>query len=125
MVVRVLNAFLPSYFAPLAAGAFATPKRPFTTGQCAVGVVEELGDGASGPVAGQMVYCDMYLESPGVGVDRDYGFIGCFGPGPDAARMPERWPNGTFAEFVLLPRECLVPVPESIEALPAVLCRLG
>ena len=124
-VVRVLNAFLPPYFGPLAAGEFATPKRPFTTGQCAVGVVEELGEDASGLAAGQMVYCDTYVESPGVGVDRDYGFIGCFGPGPDAARMLERWPNGTFAEYVLLPRECLVPVPESVEALPAVLCRLG
>lgn len=35
-----MNAFLPPYFAPLAAGDFSTPKRPFTTGQCAVGVVE-------------------------------------------------------------------------------------
>lgn len=125
VVVRVLNAFVPSYVALLAAGVFSTPKRPFTTGHCAIGVVDEPGEGASGLAAGQMVYCDMYLESSGVGVDRDYGFIGCFGPGPDAARMLERWPNGTFADYVLLPRECLVPVPESVETSPAVLCRLG
>ena len=125
VVVRVETAFLPTYFASLAAGAFEIPKRPFTTGQCAIGVVEEVGDAASGIIPGQRVYCDMYLESPGVGVDRDYGFIGCFGPGPDAGRMLERWPDGTFAEKVLLPRECVVPVSDRVEIAPAVLCRLG
>lgn len=125
VVVRVETAFLPTYFASLAAGTFKTPKRPFTTGQCAIGVVEKVGDAASGIAPGQQVYCDMYLESPGVGVDRDYGFIGCFGPGRDASRMLEHWPDGTFAEKVLLPRECVVPVPDQVEVTPAVLCRLG
>ena len=125
VVVRVESAFLPTYFAALAAGDFATPRRPFTTGQCAIGVIEAVGEGASGITPGQRVYCDMFFASSGVGVDRDYGFIGCFGPGPDASRMLERWPNGTFAEKVLLPRECIVPVPEQIEVVPAVLCRLG
>ena len=125
VVVRVESAFLPTYFAALAAGDFATPRRPFTTGQCAIGVIEAVGEGASGITPGQRVYCDMFFASSGVGVDRDYGFIGCFGPGPDASRMLERWPNGTFAEKVLLPRECVVPVPDQVEVAPAVLCRLG
>jgi len=37
----------------------------------------------------------------------------------------ERWPNGTFAETVLVPRECVVPVPVQVAVVPAVLCRLG
>jgi D-arabinose 1-dehydrogenase-like Zn-dependent alcohol dehydrogenase len=125
VVVAVEAAFLPRYFESLAAGAFETPKRPLTTGQCAVGRVEKVGIGVSGIAPGQRVYCDMYLESPGVGVDCDYGFIGCFGPGVDSSRLLERWPDGTFAEKVLLPRECVVPVPEQVEVLPTVLCRLG
>jgi alcohol dehydrogenase len=125
VVVGVEAAFLPSYFAALAAGAFETPKRPFTTGQCAIGLVEKVGDGVSGIVPGQRVYCDLYLETPGVGVAEDYGFIGCFGPGENASRLLERWPDGTFAEKVLLPRECVIPVPDQVKVVPAVLCRLG
>lgn len=125
VVVGVEAAFLPTYFASLATGPFETPRRPFTAGQCAVGIVEKVGIGVSGIAVGQRVYCDMYLESTGVGVDSDYGFIGCFGLGVDASRLLERWPDGTFAEKVLLPRECVIPVPEQIEVVPAVLCRLG
>ncbi len=126
VVVRVEAAFLPTYFAALVAGAFpVTPARPFTTGQCAIGVVESVGDGVSGALVGRQVYCDLYLESPGVDVPRDYGFIGCFGPEPDARRMLDRWPDGSFAQKVLLPRECVVPVPADIGVAPAVLCRLG
>lgn len=125
VVVAVENAFLPTYFKPLAEGLFQTPRRPFTTGQCAVGRVAEVGAGITDVTPGQRVYCDLYLETPGSGVAEDYGFIGCFGLGAASTRLLESWPDGSFAEKVLLPRECLVPVPEEIEAAPAVLCRLG
>jgi len=126
VVVRVEAAFMPTYIGQLLDGVFpVTPRRPFTTGHCAVGIVEAAGEGVGDNLVGRRVYCDMYLESPGVGVPRDYGFIGCFGVGPDAQRLLDRWPDGTFAEQVLLPRECVVPIPAQIDTEPAVLCRLG
>ena len=126
VVVRIEHAFLPTYIAALAEGVFAyTPPRPFTAGHCAIGVVESAGAGVEPAIAGRRVYCDLYLESQGVDAPGDAAFIGCFGPEPAAGTLLERWRNGTFAERVLLPRECVVPVPEDIGVAPEVLCRLG
>jgi len=126
VVVRVEAAFMPPYIGDLVAGKFPiTPARPFTTGHCAVGVVESVGPDADDSLAGRRVYCDMYLESPGIGARREYGFIGCFGPWPESMRLLARWPNGSLAERVLLPEECVVPVPAEVTVAPAVLCRLG
>jgi len=126
VVVRVEAAFMPPYIADLAEELFPiTPARPFTTGHCAIGIVEAAGEDVDGSLVGRRVYCDMYLESSGTGVDREYGFIGCFAPWPEGRRILERWPDGTLAERVLLPRECIVPVSEEIAVEPVVLCRLG
>src|SRR5262245_65015893 len=78
--VRVKAAFLPPYFEHLPSGGWLTPPRPFTPGQCAIGIVEETADPTSPLRRGQSVYCDMYIEGPGA--EADYGFIGCFGLTP-------------------------------------------
>lgn len=121
--VRIQAAFLPPYFEGLPSGAWLTPPRPFTPGQCAIGVIEELDPGITHLKPGQQVYCDMYVEGPGP--EADQGFIGCFGINPDAARHLARWPNGTFAEEFIGPEHCFTPIPEGIDASPEVLCRLG
>ena len=41
---RIEAAFLPPYFEHLPEGSWSTPPRPFTPGQCAVGIVEEGAD---------------------------------------------------------------------------------
>lgn len=121
--VRIESAFLPPYFEHLPSGAWSTPPRPFTPGQCAVGVVEEVADPDSPLRVGQRVYCDMYIEGPGA--ETDHGFIGCFGLAPGAARHLRKWPNGTFAEEFVGPEHCFTPIPEGIGAGPELLCRLG
>lgn len=122
--VRVEAAFLPPFFGALPSGGWATPPRPFTPGQCAIGIVEEAADD-SALVCGQRVYCNMYIEGPGSRRRTEYGFIGCFGVGPATGRLLAQWPDGTFAETVVLPDRCLVPVPDSIDIEPAILCRAG
>lgn len=121
--VRIEAAFLPPFFEHLPGGGWATPPRPFTPGQCAIGVVEELSPGIAGLRVGQRVYCDMYIEGPGA--EADHGFIGCFGVAPGAARHLAAWPNGTFAEEFVGPEHCFTPVPDTVKAAPEILCRLG
>lgn len=121
--VRIEAAFLPPYFEHLPGGGWSTPPRPFTPGQCAVGVVEEVADPASPLRVGQSVYCDMYVEGPGA--EADHGFIGCFGLAPGAARHLAKWPDGTFAEEFVGPEHCFTPIPDGITMGPEILCRLG
>lgn len=121
--VRIRAAFLPPYFADLPGGAWRTPARPFTPGQCAIGVVEEAADPGSPLQPGQTVYCDMYID--GSGAVPDHGFIGCFGLAPGAERHLAAWPNGTFAEEFVGPEHCFTRVPDGVVAAPEVLCRLG
>lgn len=121
--VRIEAAFLPPYFEHLPSGGWSTPPRPFTPGQCAVGVVEEVADPASPLRVGQRVYCDMYVE--GTGAEPDHGFIGCFGLAPGAARHLAKWPDGSFAEEFVGPEHCFTPIPDGIAAGPEILCRLG
>ncbi len=121
--VRILAAFLPPYFAGLPSGGWLTPAHPFTPGQCAIGVITELDPAIGHLKIGQRVYCDMYVEGPGP--EADQAFIGCFGINPPAARHLADWPNGTFAEEFVGPEHCFTAIPDSITALPEVLCRLG
>jgi threonine dehydrogenase-like Zn-dependent dehydrogenase len=121
--VRIQAAFLPPYFEHLPSGSWQTPPRPFTPGQCAIGVVEETADRDCPLRRGQSVYCDMYIEGPGA--ETDHGFIGCFGLAPAASRHLAKWPNGTFAEEFVGPEHCFTPIPENVLAPPEILCRLG
>lgn len=121
--VRVEASFLPTYFEGLPKGGWLTPPRPFTPGQCAIGVIEELDPAIAHLKVGQRVYCDMYVEGPGP--DADQGFIGCFGINPPASRHLTRWPNGTLAEEFVGPEHCFTPIPEGVTTPPEILCRLG
>lgn len=121
--VRIQSAFLPPYFEHLPGGGWNTPPRPFTPGQCAVGIVEEVDDPDCPFRIGQSVYCDMYVEGPGM--EADHGFIGCFGLAPGATRHLVKWRNGTFAEEFVGPEHCFTAIPDGIAAGPEVLCRLG
>lgn len=123
--VRVEAAFLPPYFAALPGGGWSTPPRPFTPGQCAIGIVEEVAAPGSALAVGQRVYCDLYVEGAGRQARSRYGFIGCFGVGAETGPLLAEWPDGSFADKVVLPGHCLVPVPDGIDASAAVLCRLG
>lgn len=122
LVVRMEAAMVASYMAQLPGGGWLTPPRPFTPGQCAIGVVEQGDDRIP---AGTRVYFDAFTGSrcaddPVV----NHGFLGCFALGEAAMPMMRAWPDGSFAERIHAPADCFTPLPDL--AIPSeLLCRLG
>lgn len=127
VLVDVQTVFLPPFTASLVEGfeGLVTPPKPFTPGMDAVGSVRAVGTDVGGLEVGQRVYCDSFYRSPVRGAKDDTGFIGNFGVGEGSAEMLSRWPDGALAEQMLLPAECLVPIPTDVSASEGVLCRLG
>ncbi len=121
--VKIEAAFLPTYFSGLPSGGWLTPQRPFTPGQCAIGIIEEIDPSITTLRVGQRVYCNMYVEGPGP--EPDQAFIGCFGINPEAKEQLSRWPNGSFAEYFVGPEHCFMPIPDDVSISPEILCRLG
>ncbi|MHA6345667.1 alcohol dehydrogenase catalytic domain-containing protein [Roseivivax sp. CAU 1761] len=123
-LVRLEAAMVASYMGALPSGAWVTPPRPFTPGQCAIGVVEE-GAGRLRP--GQRVYFDAFTGSrDAADPAEDHGFLGCFGLGAGAAAPMAAWPDGSFAEVIHAPEACFTPLPEAVAVhRPELLCRLG
>ena len=125
VALRLEASFVAPFFKELVStNRWNTPQRPFTPGQDAIGIVETVGDGVLGHVPSDRVYCDTLLRGHGF-VDEGHCFIGAFATGASGLRLQQDWPDGTFAERVVLPAECLVPVPSKVDADPAILCRLG
>jgi len=122
-IMQMEAALVTSYMAALPSGAWMTPLRPFITGQCAVGVVEQ----SSGIIQQeQRVYFDAYTGSNDqVHPVADHGFLGCFVAGPGTQADLATWPNGSFANLIRVPNACFTPIPDRIDAVPEVLCRLG
>ena len=127
VLVDVRTVFLPPFTASLVEGleGLLTPPRPFTPGMDAVGTIRTVGTDVSGLEVGQRVYCDCYYRSRVQGGDDDTGFIGNFGIGGHSPEMLSRWPNGALAEQMLLPAECVIPIPAAVTTSDGVLCRLG
>lgn len=127
VVVRVESVFVPPFIAELIRdpSGFGAPLPPFTPGMDAIGIVEEVAPEASGVEPGDRVYCDSFYESPSPSAEEDFSFIGCYGMGQAAASLLKRWPDGAFAEKIVLPEECVTSLPRPDLASPAILCRLG
>ncbi len=127
VLVGVQTVFLSPFAAALVdgSGGYSTPPRPFTPGMDAVGTVQLMGSDVTGLEIGQRVYCDCYYQSPTQRGAEDFGFIGNFGIGERSAEMLRRWCDGALAEQMLLPAECVIPIPETVTVSDAVLCRLG
>jgi len=72
---------------------------PITPGCDGCGVVDAVGEAARGLEPGMEV-----ILSPGIGhpLDRDYGILG-------------ETRDGTCCEFIVVPRECCIPKPESLD----------
>lgn len=121
-VVRMEAAMVASYMGALPSGAWMTPPRPFTPGQCAVGVVEE---GTDRLPEGQRVYFDAFTGGRSeADPAADHGFLGCFAVGEAALRDMSAWPDGSFAELIHAPEACFTPLPDT-GLSPQLLCRLG
>lgn len=104
---------------------YLTPPRPFTPGMDAIGSVVAVADDVGGIAVGDAVYCDSYFESHNVSAPNDFGFLGYFGMARGSKTLLARWPDGTYAEQVVLPAECITPLGDAPVAEAATLCRLG
>jgi NADPH:quinone reductase-like Zn-dependent oxidoreductase len=126
VLVRVEAAFVPPFMAGIVAGSgYTLPPMPFTPGIDAVGRVERVGPGVSGLLPGARVYCNPFHAPDGSGRAARRLFIGSFALGVHSASLFEQWRDGAYAEMVLLPQECVIPVPPEVTAPAQVLCRLG
>jgi len=127
VIVDIESCFISPFAADRITGGghYMLPPRPFTPGMDAVGRIAAVADDVQGLAVGTRVYCDPLYQSAGVAGDDDFSFIGSFAMGPQGERLLAQWPDGGFAEQMLLPAECAVPIPAEIALKPEVLCRLG
>ncbi len=130
--VRISKAFLAPFMSALFDGddAFVTPARPFVPGMDAIGTVDAVGEAVWDFAAGERVYCDAYFAGPvGSGAQGDSSdrrcFLGNFAVGADAAPVLAMWPDGAFAEYLVLPAAQLVPVGADTAVDDALLTLLG
>lgn len=127
VLIDVESCFISPFVGAMIAGegGYELPPRPFTPGMDAVGVVCAVADDVEGLDIGTRIYVDPLVQSAGQAGDNDFSFIGSFGMGPQASRMLQQWPDGGYAEKMLLPAACVVPIPATITYGPEILCRLG
>ena len=119
-IVRVRSTFVPPVTASLlgAEPGYILPPAPFTPGMDTVGTVEALADDVAGIEPGEAVYCDHYHPA-------GHCFLGAFGMSRDSRPVLTRWPDGGFAERLVLPAEHLTPRGDAASVAPEILCRLG
>ena len=127
VVVRVLAAFVPPYFAEMIDGraSYPLPPLPFTPGMDTIGEVIEVADDVSGLEAGQRVFCDHYYNTVNIGGRAESCYVGVFGKGERSRKILARWRDGSFAEKMVLPAECFTPLGGASAIDPAKLVRIG
>lgn len=127
VIVRVESAFVAPSAADVAGGRlpFPLPPTPFTPGMDTIGVIEQVEGDVPGLEEGQRVYCDHYFATRVSGAPTDAGFIGYFGFTPASRRLLENWRDGSFAEKVVIPAECVTPLGPAASLDASRLCRLG
>ncbi len=125
VIIRVLAAFVPAVMNEFTRGKvpYKLPTLPYVPGADAVGVVEEVADDVHGITIGQRVYCDDYVSLRGAPEIGAYVGLGAMMPGSEPVLA--EWPNGCFAEKLILPAECITPLGIAEHIAPGMLSRLG
>ena len=126
VLVKIESAFVAPYLNDLIfSNRWLSPQRPFIPGQEGIGTVVEVGDGIRNLPIGRKVYCDGFVQSHTTFDNDGYAFLGAFGRGEVGVDMLKKWPDGCFAEYMSLPAECIVPIPDDIGINSSLLCRAG
>ena len=120
VVVRVLSTHVPPFTEQVISGelGYVLPEFPFTPGTSAIGVIEKVADDVFDLEIGQKVFCDPYIYSTTIGASPDAILLGWTGLAEKSSRIQALWKDGTFAEKVIFPAECLTPLAEA-ESIPA------
>ena len=106
--VRVINSHVLSFTATVLSGGFPFELPvPYIPGPACIGEVEEVWCDVIGIKVGQKVFCSPYLEYIDNQVNIDELLIGWFGLSRNAAKLQQKWKNGSFAEKAVYPSSCI------------------
>jgi alcohol dehydrogenase len=121
ILVRVEASTLMSYMKPYVEGRlppYHAPDGGFTPGGNCVGTIESVGKDVWQMAPGQRVLLSALFRSSANVADAAQILIGVTSFGPDSEKMQADWPNGTLAEYALLPVSAVVPA-EGFEHMDA------
>jgi alcohol dehydrogenase len=110
-LVRIEASALMSYLKAYVEGKLSVynpPRGPFTIGTNGVGVVEAVGRDVWHLKPGQRVVLSSHFVAPENVEDPAQVLIGLTSS-PDAAQVLADWPDGTLAEYALMPVEAVTP----------------
>jgi alcohol dehydrogenase len=126
-IVRVLASHVPNFMSGIVSGKldYYVMPLPFIPGPGAIATVEAVADDVFGLQVGQKVFCDIGMASNTIGAHPEKILIGLTALTPNSAPLQQLWRDGTFAERVCYPAECLTPLSESIEVEPTTLASLN
>ena len=115
VVTRVLSTHVPPFTNKVISGelGYALPEFPFTPGTSAIAIIEKVADDVFDLEIGQKVFCDPYIYSTTIGASPDAILLGWTGLAEKSSRIQALWKDGTFAEKVIFPAECLTPLGEA------------
>ena len=111
VLVRIEATALMSYLKAYVEGklpVYNPPPGPFTIGTNGVGVVEVVGRDVWHLKPGQRVVLSSHFVAPENVEDPAQVLIGLTSS-PEAAQMLADWPDGTLAEYALMPAEAVTP----------------
>lgn len=115
ILVRVEATMLPSYLQAYAAGELKTympPPGEFTLVSNGTGVVAAVGSDVHSIRPGQRVVLSPHFVARENVRNPPQILIGLTSMGPEAASVLADWPDGTLAEYALMPVETVTPVED-------------
>lgn len=126
-IVRILASHVPNFMSGIVSGKldYYVMPLPFIPGPGAIGVVEAVADDVFGLELGQKVFCDIDMASKTIGANSDKILIGITALTPNSAPLQQLWRDGTFAEKVCYPAECLTPLGKAADIEPTTLASLN
>jgi len=122
VVVRMQASSLMSYMQDYVEGRlpiYRAPPGPFVPGGNGIGVVHEVGDNVWHLRPGQRVAISSHLVAQENVRNPAQMLLGITGQGDIAAHMQQDWPDGTLAQYAIVPARLLTPV-EGLDHLSAI-----
>jgi alcohol dehydrogenase len=126
-IVSILASHVPNFMNGIVSGTldYYVMPLPFIPGPSAIGVVEAVADDVFGLNVGQKVFCDINMATKTNGAEPEKILIGITALTPNAGPLQQLWRDGTFAQKVCYPAECLTPLGEAADVEPTTLASLN
>ena len=122
ILVKIEATTLMSYLKAYVEGrlpAYHAPAGPFTPGGNGVGTIAKIGDRVWQLGPGQQVILSPLVRSAENVPDPAQILLGVTSFGPDSKKLQADWPDGTLAEYVVVPAAAVVPIDGFTDMEPA------